>query len=830
MKPSSRRWRLLCATLVGPVIMDAAPEPFLKLNSAKYFDAPGLSVYVYSDHYLEGHQGGLIIVQHDDRLATNGDLTLEPAPGQWEPFSEDRGVAVDHENGSITARRGYPNKEAASRWFNPIPYPDLELSYAIEVQAEGAGFRVKVHLDEPLPEEWVGRVGFNLELFPAAYFGRHFIMDETIGLFHRQFNGPVAPTAHGTLEALPLASGRKLTVAPEDPLRTIHFEAVRGELQLLDGRHPHNNGWFIVRSLVPANTTEHAIEWVVTPKIQPGWKKQPVVAVSQVGYMPHQPKRAVIEVDARGEESFTARLHRIGPDGETTLVREAIPEDFGPYRKYRYRIFDFSEVTEAGLYYITFGDSRSTSFVIDEKVFDEHVWQPTLDYFLPVQMCHMRVNERYRVWHGACHLDDALMAPTDINHFDGYVQGSSTLSPYKSGEHVPGLNIGGWHDAGDYDLRVESQAGTVRALSLIWETFRPERDQTTIDQEKRLVEIHVPDGVPDILQQIEHGVLSIVGGYRSLGRLYRGIISNDLRQYVHLGDAATMTDNTILSGKVEGSIHPIWSNHENDDRWVFTEENPQRSLEVAAGLAVAARALKEYRPELATECAAIAIELWETYYNEIPSTRQAAQASGELALTTGEERFFEAVYSLPLQDDALVDDAGWVLARVAGISGNESFRPAIRSALNAHLERTAERLAGNPYRAPVIDQTWGSAWQMQAFALRQYFVYQYLGDPRSRDYIFNCLDFILGTHPGTNTKSFVSGVGTDSFLIAYGVNRADFSYIPGGVVSGTGYIRPDFPELKDWPFFWQQGEYVIGGGATHFVFLVLAARELAKEG
>ncbi len=42
--------------------------------------------------------------------------------------------------------------------------------------------------------------------------------------------------------------------------------------------------------------------------------------------------------------------------------------------------------------------------------------------FFPVQMCHMRINEKYRVWHGACHLDDALMAPVNLNHFDGYLR------------------------------------------------------------------------------------------------------------------------------------------------------------------------------------------------------------------------------------------------------------------------------------------------------------------------------------------------------------------------------------------------------------------------
>ena len=46
--------------------------------------------------------------------------------------------------------------------------------------------------------------------------------------------------------------------------------------------------------------------------------------------------------------------------------------------------------------------------------------------------------------------------------------------------------------------------------------------------------------------------------------------------------------------------------------------------------------------------------------------------------------------------------------------------------------------------------------------------------------------------------------------------------------SGTALIRPDFPELKDYPYLWQQAEYVLGGGATHFMFLVLAADQLLQ--
>src|SRR5699024_5490856 len=142
-----------------------------------------------------------------------------------------------------------------------------------------------------------------------------------------------------------------------------------------------------------------------------------------------------------------------------------------------------------------------------------------LEYFLPVQMCHMRLNQKYRVWHGACHLDDALMAPTNIKHFDGYnnQDESSTLTEYEELEHVPGLNQGGWHDAGDYDIRIESQARTVLALAYIYDEFEINYDATYIDQQHHLTEIHKPDGKPDVLQQVEHGVLTILAGYENLG-------------------------------------------------------------------------------------------------------------------------------------------------------------------------------------------------------------------------------------------------------------------------------------------------------------------------
>ncbi|WP_142322637.1 hypothetical protein, partial [Priestia megaterium] len=64
--------------------------------------------------------------------------------------------------------------------------------------------------------------------------------------------------------------------------------------------------------------------------------------------------------------------------------------------------------------------------------------------------------------------------------------------------------------------------------------------------------------------------------------------------------------------------------------------------------------------------------------------------------------------------------------------------------------------------------------------------------------------------------------------VAYGNNRADFSFIAGGVVPGMLIVKPDFPENKeDWPFFWGENEYVVNVGAS-YIALVHAAEALSK--
>ena len=832
-----------------------------KLNAtAGYFQNRGVDVMAFHDTYPEGHQSGVSIIMHGNRVATNGDIRFEPTPGQWQPLPRQGQRNMDEVANTITTSLSFPDSSKHLTGFNPMIYPDFQFNYTVQVKGTGASVVVTVDLDRPVPAQFLGKVCFIMELFPGALFSKPWIMDNKQGIFPEHPNGPTLsltpnylytgnfsrPNALASKEhlsgdnkgynpiiaddviAVPYAIGKRFTVRPDDPYNRFTVESKGAEIKLYDGRMNHNNGWFVLCSEVPAGATKGAIEWVITPTVVDDWVYAPVVQTSQVGYHPNQPKVAIIELDKRETKREKPVLYRITENGKQEVFSDAGVE-WGQFLRYNYVKFDFTNIKQEGLYQINYGTSTSSIFRIADDIYDRGVWQPVLEYFLPVQMCHMRVNEKYRVWHDACHLDDALMAPVNFNHIDGYAQGSSTLTKYNPGDKVPGHDMGGWHDAGDDDLRIESQGGEVYILSQIFEAFNVNYDATAIDQHTLITEIHQPDGKNDLLQQIEHGVLSIVGAYRALGRLYRGIISNDLRQYVLLGDFSAATDN------IKGNA---------DDRWVFTENNPTRELTAAAHLACAARVLKGFNDTLSVQALEAAREIFKVTPVEVPqaAAQGAAQRPGrgsaarlpkiqaavELFLTTGEKEYKDYLLS---ESDFIISSIGqaaWYMARAEKAMNDANFSKAIREALPAVKEQYERQGAETPYGVPYRPAVWGAGWDIQRFGYQYYFLHNAYPDIFGPEIVFNALDFILGRHPGSNTTSFASGVGAVSATVGYGLNRADWSYIPGGVVSGTALIRPDFPELLVFPYLWQQVEYVMGGGSSHYMFLVLAAQQIAK--
>jgi len=836
-------------------------------KSTEYFVDGGVNVMAFSDFYPEGHQSGVSLIMHGHRIATNGDIRFEQTPGQWQPVPKQNNRTIKGSDKAIITELAYPDESKHKKGFNPMLYPDFKFNYKVSVMAEGSNIRVKVDMDRPVKDEFIGKLCFNLELFPGILFDKSYIMDDKAGVFPRQPNGPLMsqrtnykyigkfeenpelkmfpvddsqynPIIADDLIAEPYAVGKKLTVCPEDDYLRFTIESKTSELKLYDGRMNHNNGWFVVSSEIPADKTEAVVEWIISPNVIEDFIGEPVIQVSQVGYHPAQEKRAVIELDSNDKLPKSAHICKITSNGKE-IIRDLSLQDYGNFLRYRYLIGDFSDITEEGLYCIQYGHNVSSIFKISKDIYERGVWQPVVEYYLPVQMCHMRVNEKYRVWHGACHMDDGVMAPTNLQNFDGYPQYGSTYCKCKPGKRIHGVNCGGWHDAGDFDLRVESQSTESFNLAMAYTEFGAYVDATTVNQKKHLVEIHEPDGKNDILQQLEHGVLAVVAPYRELGRLARGIICKDLRQYVLLGDPAAMTD----------------GEKSNDDRMIFTEDNPIRELQVAAHLAASASALKGFNDELSEEALTIAKSLYKNtdidhdfvvppiFDVQLDESMRRAMAIGakihasvELYLATGKSKYLEYIID---QKDFLKESVqyyGWIVARLKSNSKkvkssyvSEELFEYLRPAFEAEYKRIVEKGKETPYGIPYTPYIWGAGWGIQRFGMQYYYLMKAYPDIFDEKYLFDSLNFVLGCHPGSNTASFASGVGTKSVLSAYCAYRQDWSYIPGGVVSGTALIRPDFPELLEFPFLWQQTEYVAGEGSTVYMLLVLSARKILME-
>lgn len=81
----------------------------LRINEQGYYETHGLNVMMFDDFYPEGHQGGLTIVQSGKRIAANGDVRLEPTPGQWAPVPVVGKRNIDKESGTISVQLWYPD-------------------------------------------------------------------------------------------------------------------------------------------------------------------------------------------------------------------------------------------------------------------------------------------------------------------------------------------------------------------------------------------------------------------------------------------------------------------------------------------------------------------------------------------------------------------------------------------------------------------------------------------------------------------------------------------------------------------------------------------------
>lgn len=847
----------------------------LEINERGYYEAPGVNVLVYSNIYngvfCDEKTAGIEIIQRGVRIATGGGVRLMNTPEQWDIYPTMTERSIDTLQGIISCR------------FN---YPDYNFRYGITARREGKGLRVSVDLEEPLPSELEGKAGLNMEFFPASYYGKTYLVDGQSEIFPRypssetemrpldekipQFWGLSTFDDRGRKEFIvpkPISKGHTIVVAPEDESLRVLFSS-EDELNLFDGRNLSQNGTFVVRSFLPAGKSGTVLEWYLEPTPNSGWIREPNIGISQIGYTPAQKKMAVIELDINDRVLPQAKVFRVNADGSSTMVLEPAVKEWGVfYNRYNYAQCDFSEVREPGTYYIEYNGVRTNPFPVNVNVYDGK-WHNTMDVWLPVQMDHMLVNEAYRVWHGRSHMDDAIQAPTNYQQHDGYRMGNTTNTRYKPYEHIPGLAVGAWYDAGDFDIQSGTVIGLTNQLADVWDLLRPERDETFIDQKTQFVDIHRPDGLPDIIQQVEHGALNLCAQIENIGFIAGGIVQGNMHQYHHLGDAVTITDGYIYDPTLKP--YEVRGNRSGtlDDRFAFTNNagNPMSNANVCAALAHAARVLAPYIPETAERCRRNALKLWnemDDYQARQPARTQQANnnnqrggnrgfngdrsgAAIQMWLLTGDDKYkdlflpgvlrqIESAKNAPqgVEDNRTGGGSAMRAPRVNITTAlqllpymDDEFKAKVREVIPVFVEDAKRTASSTPYGVPVAGGTWGGSERVISWAQNNYMVWRYFPDMIDPDMVLSGLDFIYGCHPYSNV-SFVTAVGVNTKKVAYGNNRADYTFIPGGIAPGLILLKPDFLEHKDdYPFLWGENECCTRT-VPSYVTLSIGAEEIA---
>lgn len=830
----------LAVLVAVPCSAQLSSDESLKLNELEYFERQGVNVLVYSNTFNGGFNdeknSGIEVIHHGVRTIQGGAVRLNNTPEQWDLVPKMTSRRVDKEMGAI---------EVALR------YDDYDFDSRVVVTAKGKAVEIAVYLDKPVPDALAGEAGFNLEFLPSQYWQKTYLMDGRLNRFPRyavsetvvrpnsekpkQFKGFKTYDDRGTnkfIDPKPMETGHSIVMATDSPERMIRISSEDSELKLYDGRMIAQNGWYVLRSVLPKGKTGKVITWTVEPNAIANWVREPNIGFCQVGYLPEQPKVAVIELDKTDKVQPTASIHRIMNDGSVKEVFKGEVKTWGMYYKYNYAKFDFSSVTTPGVYYIQYGNTKTNNFIIDKTVYDK-ITDATTDVWVPIHMNHMYVNEAYRVWHGEPFKEGYLQAPPS-DHFDLHSQGKTTDTKYKPYELIPGLNVGGFFDAGDFDIETGSNISVVENFVRAWELFKSERDETFVDQKQRYVDLHRPDGVPDILQYIEHGTLNLVAQAEQIGHMASTLSNSVLDNYHHLGDAGSLTDGLHY----DPSLKPYEvsadgkSSGTPDDMWAFTTRNASLDFRAATMFAAASRALTGYNDELAqralTQSKRLmeeATEIMKQRRNERNAMRRGRNDFGGMATNlqlygaTHEKNYLELFKqqiwsSLDRNVNANIQTALDAIPYM-----DAKYKKQLRPYVQKYMAYIDSLDRQNPYGVPIGTGNWAGAGAVLSFGTTVCFANLYYPDIVGKNEIYRVANWLFGCHPYHN-YSFVATVGAARpKQVFYGNNRADFSYIPGNVAPGVLFRKPDhFENFDDWPFLWGQNEGTIAGNTQYIIF------------
>ena len=705
-----------------------------------------------------------------------------------------------------------------------LPGSETWLRQCIRLQDQALNFEVL--LDGPLdPDKW-GWASFTFFL-PISYFsGFSYSANDRPGIYPPEFGGKTDI----------LGGIQRFEVCPQDPAHSFQILCAENPATLQDAR-AWNDLVYQLSISIPWDTGR--LHFTLRPPVVDPGPNSPAIRWCQAGYPSQGSKYAILEIDWRDQFPDRSILLE-DEDGHVVASGEfslALMEYWKLIAK-----FDFSQVEKPGRYRLIWSGGQSSWFPIGAQVFKDY-WQLTLDHFIPFEMCHIAIDlgDGLRA-HAACHLDDAVQALPDKVGPDGYIAYEEDTSP-GAGNPIP-LAVGGWHDAGDYDLNMPAQAFVTHKLALAWEEFAPQRDVNSLNKEARRFSFDQPNGPPDLLEQVEWGARWLLSMQQADGRAYVGVIEplgvwgkNELPE--------TMTDGKSGTG---------------DEREVYTNLHSEMQLHLVTATAAASRALQGYDDSLAMACRQAARKGWE-YFQTHPEVYRPTVYSGGSEMTGREQMIMAAAAELYLTDpqtdylEAIAQFETYLknwpmswpaptttncggfwyaapfLARLLPRLEEGRLKESVLAALHKAIQMTDLRLSKTPFQADWWDfNEWGNNGFFLATLFDSYWLSKALPDQIAFHEALPSAYWLFGLHP-LNDFTFLFGTGlpqprylySGPLLKRFGSQPAS---IPGAVVPGISRYDPSrILAYRDIPGEYRNGEACIYDAAVA-VFVLLALESL----
>jgi endoglucanase len=522
----------------------------------------------------------------------------------------------------------------------------------------------------------------------------------------------------------------------------------------------------------------------------PSLAASPDVKVDQVGYLPNEPKLAMVTSGAVSSGAARAPfVVRRGSDD--AVVFSGVlggAQDDADHSGDVVRWANFTKLKERGTFYLQVeGVGTSHPFVIADNTYRRTFYTVMRSFY--GQRCGTAVDlgpTRPAYSHPACHTADGVF---------------HLCSAGRSGTRAA---TRGWHDAGDYGKYVVNSGITTGTLLLAYERYADRLKAVSLD---------VPesgDGTPDVLDEIRWNLDWMLAMQDEDGGVFHKLTRESFSGFVMPQDdhAARFLVGTGGS-PFKGSC---------------------ATADFAAVMAIAARVYQPFDAGFAATCRSAAERAWTwltarpnvTYdnncgivtgaYGDADCSDERLWAAAELFRTTGRGRygsFFAARYGAYSPTVRPEWPQGWQNVQNLAMwsyQASPGARPAVRDVIRrdtvAAADAIVERSQSNPYRHSIRPEeyVWGSSGMVANYAVLLLVANDVEADPRYVHTALDNLHYLLGRN--THGVSFVTGVGAHSVRHPHHRPSAGDGVAapwPGLVIGGPNRYDADGSGLDDLP-------------------------------